>query len=67
MISAPSQCIKIHCAYCTTECLLKNHKRYLKEKHPEVNPEGEKDNKTQTITTFYSKKRKKVCKHGHFW
>ena len=60
MSSAPSQCIKIYCAYCNTECLLKKIKRHLKEKHLEVNSEDEKDNKTQTITTFYSKKRKKI-------
>ena len=54
MSSAPSQCTKIHCGYCNTECLLKNHVAI--EKHPEVNPEDT----TQLITTFYSKKRKMI-------
>ena len=36
----------------------KNHKRHLKEKHPEANPGDQKDNKSQNITTIYSNKRK---------
>ena len=39
---------------------VKNHKRNLKEKHPEVNSEDKKDNETQTITTFYSNKEKRM-------
>ena len=58
MSSAPSQCTKIHCGYCNTECLLRNHEAFKRKASPEVNPEDKKDNTTQLITTFYSKKRK---------
>ena len=57
MLSAPSLSHKTHCQYCNAVCLVKNYKRHIKEVHSDKDPKDLKDNRSQSITSFFRSKR----------